>query len=367
VSESSSAPERGRYAWRWLSIAAGGLVATLLVWKLPQWQTDPWRALLAPRDLLLVENARRQTVLLLLGVGLLGAALLLLWRQLAARERAVRAAAEAAEESRRSERFTAAIGQLADARLEVRIGAIYGLEQLARESVEQHWPIMEVLCAFVRTRAAWDPDRAAPARQPTDIQAVLTVLGRRRRLREQEGALDLQHTDLRGADLHELHLERVVLRAARLEGANLQAAHLEAADLRGAVLSRADAVDSYFMGADLREAHLECAYLVDAHLEGVDLGGAFLDGAFLGGAFLEGADLGGAHLEGAYLYKAHLEGATLGGAKVLHAIGLRRDESNRTRRTAAEESPPPPLRPPPRTGSGPPARPISLRTRRRRT
>ncbi|HXX46806.1 MAG TPA: hypothetical protein VEN47_01175, partial [Myxococcota bacterium] len=204
MSESSSAPARGRHVWRWLSIAAAGLVAALLAWKLPQWQTDPWRGLLAPRDLLLVENARRQTVLLLFGVGLIAAALLLLWRHLAAREQAVRAAAAAADEAERSERFSAAIGQLADDRLEVRVGAIYGLEQLARESVERHWPIMEVLCAFVRTRAAWDPDRAPPARQPTDIQAVLTVLGRRRRLREQEGALDLQHTDLRGADLHGL-------------------------------------------------------------------------------------------------------------------------------------------------------------------
>jgi uncharacterized protein YjbI with pentapeptide repeats len=363
VTASQSAPGRGGQVGRLLVIAAAGLAAAFLVWKLPQWQTAPWQAILAPRDFLLVENERRQTLVLLLGVGVVAAALFLLWRRLAANERVLRASGEVAAEERRGERYTIAVEQLADAHLEIRVGGVYGLEQLDRESVEQHWPIIDVLCAFVRTRAAWDTDRPRQARLPADVQAALTVLGRRRVVREQETALDLQHTDLRGAELNGMHLERAILRAAHLDGASLQAAHLEAADLRGAILAHADLVEAFLMGADLREAHLECAYLVDAHLEGADLGGAFLGGAFLGGAYLEGADLGGAHLEGAYFYKAHLEGASLGGAKVTHAIGLRRDEAERARRAAAPQEVPPPRRAPPR----PPTKPISLRTRRRRT
>ena len=358
-----SAPGRGAQAWRLLLLAGACVAAALLVWKLPQWQTEPWQAILSPRDLLLVENERRQTVVLLLGVGVIAVALVLLWRRLAANERVLRASAEAGADERRGERYTLAVEQLADARLEMRVGGVYGLEQLDRESAQQHWPIIDVLCAFVRTRAAWEPGRPRQARPPADIQAALTVLGRRRRVAEQEVALDLQHTDLRGADLNGSHLERAVLRGAHLESASLQAAHLEAADLRGAILAQADLVEAYLMGADLRESHLECAYLVDAHLEGADLGGAFLGGAFLGGAYLESADLSGAHLEGAYFHKAHLEGASLSGAKVTHAIGLRRDESERSRRPAGSEELPPPRRIPPR----PPAKPISLRTRRRRT
>ena len=35
-------------------------------------------------------------------------------------------------------------------KLEVRLGGIYALEGIANESKELHWPIMEVLCTYVR-------------------------------------------------------------------------------------------------------------------------------------------------------------------------------------------------------------------------
>jgi hypothetical protein len=34
--------------------------------------------------------------------------------------------------------------------IEVRLGAIYALEKLARDDLEMHWPIMETLCAYIR-------------------------------------------------------------------------------------------------------------------------------------------------------------------------------------------------------------------------
>ena len=42
-----------------------------------------------------------------------------------------------------TERFTRAIDQLGHARTEIRLGGIYALERIARESEEDHWPIME--------------------------------------------------------------------------------------------------------------------------------------------------------------------------------------------------------------------------------
>jgi hypothetical protein len=343
-----------------------GAVAALLLWKLPQWQTAPWRAFLTPKDLLLVENELRQTLVLLLGAALIIGALAVLWRRIGASERAAHASLAVMQEAQRSDRLTRAVSQLADERPEVRVGAVYGLEQIAAESAPQHWPIMEVLCAYLREHAAWTPERPQPTRLPTDIQAVLSVLGRRTRAHEQGERLDLRRVDLRGADLNELHLERAILFEAHLENANLQGAHLELADLRGAHLSHADAVGANLKGADLREAHLESAYLVEAHLEGADLGGAYLSGAYLGGAHLEGADLGGAHLDGAYLYKAHLEGASLHGARVVSTIGIHRDERERINRTVAaavEEPVPLTRRKPPAPAA--PDEPVSLRRRGR--
>ncbi|MEO8605195.1 MAG: pentapeptide repeat-containing protein [bacterium] len=324
---------------RFLLLAAAIAVAAGLLWYVPQWQTAPWQAFLTARDLLELQNQVRQTVALLLAVAAGLGGLALIWRRLAASERRTLEALQAGEESRRLERFTRAVGQLAEAHLEVRLGAIYGLEQLAAESMPQRGPIIEVLCAFVRERAGWDAERAAATRLPTDVQAVLSVIGRRAVAREGGAAprVDLRRTDLRGADLNGVHLTHANLFEAHLEHATLQGAHLAGADLRGAHLQNADLVEADLRGADLREAHLESAYMVEAHLEGADLGGAHLAGVYLGSAHLQGADLGGAHLDGAYLYKANLEGASLHGARVMSSIGVHRDERERINRTAAAE------------------------------
>ncbi|MFN8642630.1 MAG: pentapeptide repeat-containing protein, partial [Candidatus Binatia bacterium] len=321
-----------------LLTAGAAILAVVLLWKLPQWQTAEWRAFLTPRELLDLQNQVRQTLAILLAAGAILTGLALLWRRVTASERAAIDAVRLAEDTQRRERFTRAVGQLADERLEVRLGAIYALEQVAGESHQQHQPAMEVLCAYLRERSAWDPERPQAPRLPTDVQAVLTVLGRRATTHE-DGAtfrLDLRRTDLRGADLNGVNLERANLFESHLETATMQAARLAHADLRGAWLNNADLVEADLRGADLREAHLDGTYMVEARLEGADLGGAHLAGAYLGGASLQGADLGGAHLDGAYMYKDNLEGASLHAARVVSTIGVHRDERERVNRTAAD-------------------------------
>src|SRR5262249_19227545 len=160
-----------------------------------------------------------------------------------ASERAAIDAVRLAEEGHRRERFTRAVGQLADERLEGRLRALYALEQGAKEAPQQHQPTIEGACAYPRQPATWGTGQGgAPARLPTDVQAVLTVLGRRTVAHESGASfrLDLRRTDLRGADLNGVNLERVNLFASHLEAATMQAARLAHADLRGAWLSNAD-------------------------------------------------------------------------------------------------------------------------------
>ncbi len=223
-----------------------------------------------------------------------------------------------------TERFTKAIEQLGDSsKLDVRLGGIYALERIARDSADDHRTIMEVLTAFLRehSREATQAQGSATQKDAgrrlrTDLQAVATVLGRRRR--EYEGERDQ-------LDLGGVHLEGAILRGAHLEGADLRGAHLERADLVGAHLEEA-----FLMGARLEEAflmgaRLERAILRGAHLEGAILRGAHLEGADLRGAHLERADLVGAHLEEAFLRGANLEGAFLMGARLERAdlVGAR--------------------------------------------
>jgi uncharacterized protein YjbI with pentapeptide repeats len=239
---------------------------------------------------------------------------------------------DADRQRRITESFSRAIDQLANDKLETRLGGIYMLERIARDSLDDHWTVMETLCAFVRERAKWkeptlpkptmasgqsSPPNAPsvlPEEPATDIAGALTVIGRRREggrdLEQKNGwQLDLNRTRLSGAHLSKAHLERAKLRETHLEGANLSEAHLEDAILD----------EAHLQGAILMGAHLERAFLAKADLQGAILGGAHLEDAFLGEMHLEGAYLSEAHLEDAFLGKAHLEDAFLGKAHLERA------------------------------------------------
>src|SRR5215471_21690303 len=49
-----------------------------------------------------------------------------------------------------TDRYSKAIEQLGSEKLDVRIGGIYALERIARDSVRDHPTVMEVLAAFIR-------------------------------------------------------------------------------------------------------------------------------------------------------------------------------------------------------------------------
>jgi hypothetical protein len=183
-----------------------------------------------------------------------------------------------------TERFTRAVEQLAnDEKLDIRLGGIYALERIARDSETHYEPVMQVLTAFLREHARWQTEASAlppdvlvesdVTKLRFDIQAAASVIGRRDRGHERPG--------------YSLNLGGVDLRRAMLQGADLEEADLAEAHLEWAVLAAANLKDAY-----LARAHLERAYVTwDADLEGAVLEGAHLEGAVLKGAHLEGADL----------------------------------------------------------------------------
>src|SRR4051812_17278360 len=66
--------------------------------------------------------------------------------------------------------------QLGSSQIVVRLGGIYALEGVLNGSVQYHKPVLEALCAFVRDGTIGMIVGEQPA---TDIQAALTVIGRR--------------------------------------------------------------------------------------------------------------------------------------------------------------------------------------------
>jgi hypothetical protein len=235
-----------------------------------------------------------------------------------------------------TDRYTKAIGQLASSgnNLTERLGGIYALEHLMIESERDHDTVVEVLAAFIRERVPITPATTTPpgpnegehlalptpgaaAKPPTDVQAALTVLGRRPTGRKEGNPIDLADADLRGARLQRARLDHLVA-----EGTQLQGAHLLQAQLQDAYLARAQ-----LQGADLIEARLQGAYLFGAQLQGARLDDARLQGAFLLDAQLQDACLHGAQLQRAHLFDAQLQGANLVNAQLedanLHGLSCR--------------------------------------------
>src|SRR5207247_3128017 len=101
-----------------------------------------------------LRNSIRQTFAQALGLlgGLIGGAVLLLGLYYTAQTlRTSQESLRVTQEGQITERFTKAIQHLGDkAGLTVRLGGIYALERIARDSAKDHWQIMEVLTAYVR-------------------------------------------------------------------------------------------------------------------------------------------------------------------------------------------------------------------------
>jgi uncharacterized protein YjbI with pentapeptide repeats len=181
--------------------------------------------------------------------------------------------AEIAEQGQLTERFTKAIEQLGSDNLSIRLGGIYALERIAKDSVRDHWTIMEVLSAFVRENASLKEDleeeNAEGEQQPqklrTDIQAALTVIGRRDSEKHPPNqSLDLSNSDIRGANLSESNLQGVNLKKANLQDVNFDRAYLQGAILKEANLKNANFYNTKLQETDLRKANLQEACFLGA-------------------------------------------------------------------------------------------------------
>lgn len=245
-----------------LALALAALTVLILWWFGPMVITSHLK--LKPAEELILENQLRDTSAKIIWAALTLGLATLAWENLRTLGRVVEqgsqtlAAAERTAffvaQSGETERYANAMGLLGSPQLEVRIGGAYALERLARESQRDHGPIMEVLAATLRERLMWKDGEAVPARLPADLQAMLTVIGRRHAdFDPSEGHIDLHGTALARAYLPWAHLEKAFLYEANLDGAILQNANLR--------------------GAWLWKSSMTGAVLEGAHLEGADLTG----------------------------------------------------------------------------------------------
>jgi uncharacterized protein YjbI with pentapeptide repeats len=255
------------------------------------------------------------------------------------------------EDKQTTERFSNAIEHLGHETVDIRLGGIYALEQIAINSPKYHWIIIEILSAFIREKSTLNkPDISGiiPVQElRVDVKACVTVICRRTINQDESKIIDLRRVylenieidkkanlhkaDLREANLHKADLSEADLSEAILNGTNLGEANLNEAILykaklnkailNKAILNKAILNKAKLKEANLREAILHGANLSEATLNGASLIQAELHKATLCKAILDYASLDGATLSGAKLIEVHLSGATLNGA-IMHETNL---------------------------------------------
>lgn len=256
-----------------------------------------------------------------------------------------------------TERFSKAVEQLGNDKIEVRLGGIYSLERIAYDSDRDHWTIMEVLTSFIQEKSPieeisedqirakayeiwqqsngsgtdyehWAEAIAVLEWKPVtkDVQAALTVIRRRQKKDPQDKNIDLSDTnlqrvvledaDLQGANLMRANLQGVNLSRVNLQGTNLMATNLQGANLSYVNLQRVALSAANLQGANLENANLQRASLCQVNLQRANLSYVNLQEAFLDEANLEQANLREANLQGAYLTKVNLQQANLWAAEL---------------------------------------------------
>ena len=244
-----------------------------------------------------VNNARTSLLQYLAGVAAFGALIYSARNHLISRR-----TYDLAERGQVTNLFTKAVEQMSSTAIEIRLGGIYALERIARDSAPDHQMIVEVLCAYVRGHATesapYPEDDEGNRIVPTDVQVVMQVLGRRNALHDKM-PLDLRGVSLPGLELYDADLSgcfmpnsdlshcsfhRVSMVGSRLMYSNFDMSHIVDTDMTGSSLVRTSFKEAYiynviFSGSDLSNysslssAQLFKVALNDTNLESADLSG----------------------------------------------------------------------------------------------
>ncbi|MFF3819416.1 pentapeptide repeat-containing protein [Streptomyces bluensis] len=242
--------------------------------------------------------------------------------------------AELVREGQVTDRYVEAIKLLSEKGTTKRLGGIYALERIMKDSEKDHMTVVEVLAAFIREHTPLRAShRKAKGSSPKSgfngvkpggaVQAALTVLGRRP-IRPEKNRIDLRNSDLRGADLSSAYLVRFNFSGSDLRGADLSASHLHGVNLRDTRLDGACFVESlldgcFLDGAQGSDVNFNCAILREAgfgeaNLSTVDFSGADLWASKWVGSVINGANFESADLRFSVLINTVFGGATFKGA-----------------------------------------------------
>lgn len=183
-----------------------------------------------------------------------------------AHQERVAAAGEAdAAERRLNDLYIRAVEQLGSDKAPVRLGGLYALQRLGRNTPDQRETILNVVCAYLRMPFPELMDLAddAPAEEQVSHRQLVEAQAQEQQVRLTAQRIFRSHR--RRADPDQFwQTSTIDLSEANLAGANLSGTDLVGADLIGTNLFGADLTESILTGSDLATANLRAATLVRA-------------------------------------------------------------------------------------------------------
>jgi uncharacterized protein YjbI with pentapeptide repeats len=247
------------------------VLAAFSIWSilfLPQFLVDVRHMKLAPAGQLNAEAAIRSAI-----IQVIGGAVVIVGLYFTAR------GFRLTREGHITDRYAKAIGQIGDASLDVRIGGIFALERIMRDSQGDRSTIVEILTAFIREHTRDEPRKPKTRKVTADVQAALTVIGRRPEIEAKDRHLDLYHcglndANLAGTDLRNAMIYYSVLINTSFASANLDGAGLSFCSAKRAAFSHASAKNAHFVNASYTNGWFLEANLTDADFYGCDLSGS---------------------------------------------------------------------------------------------
>lgn len=299
-----------------LAVILIAVVASALIWLvlvLPQRLLDSRHLNLTLKDQLDVEAGIRSTL-----VQLLGGAVVVFGLYFTAR------GFHLTREGHITDRYAKAIEHLGSSNADVRIGGIYSLARIARDSHVDAQMIIEVLTAFVREHTRTGHRKPSDAKIEADVQTAISVLATRPNIHREQQPLDFYHSGLNDANFRHGDFRKAMFYYSRLDGALFAGAKLDDAALSFCTAQSAAFTSSTARGAHFVNAKYINGWFLAADLTDCDFYGCDLTGSDFGRRYAEEGDhpLPPAVLTNARFTKAKLKGTNLRGVDLRTVRGL---------------------------------------------
>jgi uncharacterized protein YjbI with pentapeptide repeats len=269
--------------------AWGLLLTPFLLWAVieaPRWQASRVTSRDAEKYFE-AENKARST--LLQGIG---GALVFVTAYVALKQLRV------AEDKNLTDRFVKAAELLANKeKMAARLGGIYTLERIARDSPEDHWTVIQLLISFIEDQPKGMDTSTVLGK---DIHAALNVIGKRNVENDPKlvtGSRHVTKIEIRSAKLRHSNLSLLNFDQATFEQVHFSRSQLAVVSFKGASFFGCDFSVTEFLGADFSGAKFHQCNFILSKFSGTKLKGAHFFRCILGEVTFTPADLSEAFFE----------------------------------------------------------------------